>query len=65
MFIDEGFGTLDTESLDSAINTLMDLRNLGRVVGIISHVAELRERLDATLEVTLGKSGSNAKFLVK
>ena len=43
----------------------MDQRNYGRVVGIISHVAELSVRLDATLEVTLGKSGSNAKFLVK
>ena len=65
MFIDEGFGTLDSESLDSAINTLMDLRDLGRLVGIISHVAELRERLDARLEVTLDKCGSTAKFIVK
>ena len=59
MFVDEGFGTLD-----AAINSLMDLRDLGRLVGIISHVEELRERIDARLEVTLGKSGSHAKFIV-
>ena len=64
MFVDEGFGTLDPESLDAAINSLMDLRDLGRLVGIISHVEELRERIDARLEVTLGKSGSHAKFIV-
>ena len=52
MFVDEGFGTLDPESLDAAINSLMDLRDLGRLVGIISHVEELRERIDARLEVT-------------
>lgn len=65
MFVDEGFGSLDPESLDSAIGSLMELRNIGRLVGIISHVAELRERLDAKLDVTLGKSGSHAKFIVK
>jgi exonuclease SbcC len=65
MFVDEGFGSLDPESLDSAISALMELRNIGRLVGIISHVAELRERLDAKLDVTLGKSGSHAKFVVK
>ena len=55
---------IDPESLDAAINSLMDLRDLGRLVGIISHVEELRERIDARLEVTLGKSGSHAKFIV-
>lgn len=64
MFVDEGFGTLDPESLDSAINALMDLKNLGRLVGIISHVEELRERIGARLEVSLGKNGSHAKFIV-
>lgn len=64
MFVDEGFGTLDPESLDSAINALMDLKNLGRLVGIISHVEELRERIGARLEVSLGKNGSHTKFIV-
>lgn len=65
MFIDEGFGTLDNESLDSAIDTLMDLRSLGRIVGIISHVDELKERLNARLEVTASKNGSTAEFIVR
>ncbi|WP_302623101.1 SbcC/MukB-like Walker B domain-containing protein, partial [uncultured Clostridium sp.] len=65
MFVDEGFGSLDPESLDGAINALMDLKNLGRLVGIISHVDELRERIEARLEVSLGKSGSHAKFIMK
>ncbi len=51
LFIDEGFGTLDPESLDFAIRTLIDLQGEGRLVGIISHVTELRERIDARLEV--------------
>ena len=65
MFVDEGFGSLDPESLDGAINALMDLKNLGRLVGIISHVDELRERIEARLEVSLGKRGSHAKFIMK
>lgn len=65
MFVDEGFGTLDPESLDNAINTLMDLQDLGRLVGIISHVPELKERVDARLEITPGKDGSHAKFIIK
>ena len=52
MFIDEGFGTLDPDSLNSAMNTLIDLQNTGRMVGIISHVPELEERIDARLRVT-------------
>ena len=43
----------------------MDLKNLGRLVGIISHVDELRERIEARLEVSLGKRGSHAKFIMK
>lgn len=64
MFIDEGFGSLDSEALDAAMRALEDLRTGGRLVGIISHVPELKERIDARLEVTAGKSGSQARFVV-
>lgn len=46
MFVDEGFGSLDEESLEQAMNTLYDLTEGNRIVGIISHVAELRNRID-------------------
>lgn len=58
LFIDEGFGTLDPESLDFALRTLIDLQQRGRLVGVISHVAELRERIDVRLEVRSGPRGS-------
>lgn len=64
IFIDEGFGTLDPESLDNAIETLVDLQNDGRLVGIISHVPELKERIDTILEIIPTKEGSRARFLV-
>ena len=63
MFIDEGFGTLDPESLDQAIEALLDIQNSGRLVGIISHVPELKERIDARLEVIAGQTGSRTEFL--
>lgn len=62
MFIDEGFGTLDPEALNSAMNTLIDLQNTGRLVGIISHVPELEERIDARLKVSPAEKGSQAVF---
>lgn len=62
MFVDEGFGTLDPASLDNAIECLLDLQQGGRLVGIISHVPELKERVDAILEVTSGKDGSKTQF---
>lgn len=58
LFIDEGFGSLDPESLDLAINTLLDLQSGGRMVGIISHVPELKERIDVRLDVQADRSGS-------
>ena len=58
LFVDEGFGTLDPESLDFAMRTLIDLQREGRLVGIISHVAELRERIDVRLEVRPAALGS-------
>ncbi len=64
IFVDEGFGTLDPESLDFAIKTLIDLQKGGRLVGIISHVPELKERIDARLEVVPGERGSTASFKI-
>jgi len=62
MFIDEGFGTLDPESLDQAIEALIDIQSSGRLVGIISHVPELKERIDARLEVISTQTGSKTEF---
>lgn len=62
MFIDEGFGTLDPESLDQAIEALIDIQSSGRLVGIISHVPELKERIDARLEVIATQTGSKTEF---
>jgi exonuclease SbcC len=64
VFVDEGFGSLDDESLDLAMASLESLKAGGRLVGIISHVSELRERGYAQLEVTAGRSGSRAEFRV-
>ena len=64
MFVDEGFGSLDPEALDLAVNTLIDLQKSGRLVGVISHVADLKERIDVRLQVTAGKDGSTAKFVL-
>lgn len=58
IFVDEGFGSLDTEALDRAIATLVSLKKGGRMVGVISHVADLKERIPARIEVRKGKKGS-------
>lgn len=66
MFIDEGFGTLDSTTLDLAIQTLMNLDGEYRMVGIISHVAELKERIGASrVEVVKGQKGSTLRVHVK
>ena len=65
IFIDEGFGTLDEESLDDTVETLISLQNSGRLVGVISHVAELKERIPAHLVVSGGAEGSTAHFEVR
>ena len=62
IFIDEGFGTLDSEALDLAIRALMDLQRGGRLVGIISHVEELKQRIPLRLEVSKHRKGSDAAF---
>ncbi len=63
IFIDEGFGSLDSETLDVAMNALMDLQEGGRLVGIISHVDALKSRVPVRLEVTKTKTGSTAHFV--
>lgn len=62
ILVDEGFGSLDEEALDLAIRTLTDLQKGGRLVGIISHVTELQERIPTRLEVIPSQQGSTAKF---
>lgn len=57
MFIDEGFGSLDEESLQKAITALVDLQKAGRMIGVISHVQELKDAFPACLEVNKTKEG--------
>ena len=64
MFIDEGFGSLDEESLEQAMKALINLADGNRLVGIISHVAELKERIDKQIVVTKQKAeGSTVKVI--
>ncbi len=66
MFIDEGFGSLDEESLMKAIDTLIDLQKTGRMIGVISHVSELKAAMPAILHVEKSKEGySRTKITVK
>jgi exonuclease SbcC len=60
LFVDEGFGALDEETLDDAVRALEALREGGRLVGVISHVPELRRRIPARIEVTRGPDGARA-----
>ncbi|MBE7066937.1 MAG: SMC family ATPase [Ruminococcaceae bacterium] len=65
MFVDEGFGSLDSKSLDSAIHTLKRLTESNRLVGIISHVAELKERIDCQIVVQKEQSGGSSARIVQ
>lgn len=58
LFVDEGFGSLDTATLDDVLNCLDELRSGGRVVGLVSHVPELKERVQAQLTVSKARAGS-------
>jgi exonuclease SbcC len=64
VFIDEGFGSLDAEALDLALRTLEELNQGGRLVGLISHLDDVKARIPARLEVTPGPGGSHARFRV-
>lgn len=64
MFVDEGFGSLDEESLRQAIRALTSLTEGNRLVGIISHVAELKEKIDRQIVVTKGRGGGSRVEIV-
>jgi exonuclease SbcC len=64
MFVDEGFGSLDDESLDQAMKALSNLANGNRLVGIISHVAELKNRIDKQILVTKDRAAGSAVKIV-
>lgn len=64
LFIDEGFGALDTESLEQSIQTLLSLAAGNRMVGIISHVSELKERIDRQIVIRKGNSGSSISIIL-
>lgn len=64
MFIDEGFGSLDDESLEQALNAIMMLSQENRMIGIISHVNELKTRIDKKIVVKKSSSGSSVSFVV-
>ena len=59
LFLDEGFGTLDEETLDSALETLSQLRTHGKHIGIISHVAALTERIATRIQITPQNGGNS------
>ncbi len=58
LFVDEGFGTLDADTLDDVMDRLDGLRAGGRTVGVVSHVSELRNRIPTQVHVEKGRSGS-------
>ena len=59
LFLDEGFGTLDEEALDTALETLAGLQHDGKVIGVISHVTALRERISTQIQVTPQTGGKS------
>lgn len=63
LFIDEGFGGLDTDALEQAVNALVKISGPGRMIGIISHVSELKERVNQQIVVEKGNDGSRIRVL--
>ena len=63
LFVDEGFGSLDDQALEQVMDALEGLRSDGRVVGLVSHVPELKQRVGAQLQVTKGRQGSTLHFV--
>ena len=63
LFVDEGFGSLDEDTLEEVMNVLDGLREGGRMVGIVSHVSELRQRIPAQVHVRKGRAGSTVELV--
>ncbi|MCW8906249.1 MAG: SMC family ATPase [Sedimenticola sp.] len=63
LFIDEGFGSLDPESLDLAVRALIDLQSSGRMIGVISHVSELKEQMALRLDIVSTRQGSQVRVV--
>ncbi|QFU22106.1 SMC family ATPase [Shewanella eurypsychrophilus] len=64
LFIDEGFGSLDQDSLDLAIRTLMDLQSSGRMIGVISHVSEMKEQIGTRIDILKTAVGSEVTLVL-
>ena len=64
MFVDEGFGSLDEEALSKAVRALSDLAEGDRLVGVISHVADLKDRIDRQIVVTKDRAGGSSARIV-
>jgi exonuclease SbcC len=63
LFVDEGFGGLDAETLDEVMDTIDELRAGGRCVGLVSHLSELRMRIPTQVQVVRSRSGSRIEAL--
>lgn len=63
LFVDEGFGSLDDQALEQVMDALEGLRSGGRVVGLVSHVPELKQRVSAQLQVVKGRQGSLLRYV--
>ncbi|MCS6136960.1 SMC family ATPase [Shewanella baltica] len=64
LFIDEGFGSLDQDSLELAIRTLMDLQSSGRMIGVISHVSEMKEQINTRIDINKTSHGSEMTIVL-
>jgi len=62
LFVDEGFGSLDEQSLEQVMDALEGLRDGGRVVGLVSHVAEMKQRIGTQLQVLKSRDGSTLRI---
>jgi len=62
MFLDEGFGTLDPETLDTVTAAIEELRASGRMIGVVTHIGELAERLPTRFDVQRGPQGATVQL---